>query len=398
MKTALYIGNFSFPLGNAAGKRVYANGKILKELGYKVTFIGIDKNINKNSEIVDTKNEFDGFTSYNLPYPNKILDWVNYGKTFNALSNFIDNYIDKVDIIIYYGSPSLSLFINKLIKYSKKNNIKVISDCVDWLTIKTSNFLFNIIKWLDNTYQKAYLNKQVDGIIVISNYLENYYKKSGLKIVVIPPLSTVYSKEPLIKDNEVKKIIYAGNPFRKGKAIKDLSSLKDRIDKMVIILNEAKNKGAMFTFHIYGITKEDYLTAIPSHIKIIKNLGKSIVFHGTANNDEVTKNITEADFTILFRDVNRESSAGFPTKVSESISFGTPVLITLSSDLNLYIKENYNGFYFENKTSKENINKLVEILNKKNEEIYIIKKNCTKDNIFYYKKYIKKMDKFIRSL
>lgn len=30
-KTVLYIGNFSFPLGNAAGKRVYANGKMLKE-------------------------------------------------------------------------------------------------------------------------------------------------------------------------------------------------------------------------------------------------------------------------------------------------------------------------------------------------------------------------------
>jgi hypothetical protein len=36
MKTILYIGNFSFPFGNAADKRVYANGKIFKELGYKV--------------------------------------------------------------------------------------------------------------------------------------------------------------------------------------------------------------------------------------------------------------------------------------------------------------------------------------------------------------------------
>ncbi len=38
MKNVLYIGNFSFPFGNAAGKRVYANGKILKELGYDVNF------------------------------------------------------------------------------------------------------------------------------------------------------------------------------------------------------------------------------------------------------------------------------------------------------------------------------------------------------------------------
>ena len=44
-KTVLYIGNFSFPLGITAGKRVYTNGKILKELGYEVNFIGMDKEV-----------------------------------------------------------------------------------------------------------------------------------------------------------------------------------------------------------------------------------------------------------------------------------------------------------------------------------------------------------------
>ena len=31
MKKIIYIGNFSFPLGNAAGKRVYGNGKLFNE-------------------------------------------------------------------------------------------------------------------------------------------------------------------------------------------------------------------------------------------------------------------------------------------------------------------------------------------------------------------------------
>ena len=55
MKIALYIGNFCFPDCNAAGKRVYANGKILKELGYKVVFVGVNKSIESISSLKKQK-------------------------------------------------------------------------------------------------------------------------------------------------------------------------------------------------------------------------------------------------------------------------------------------------------------------------------------------------------
>ena len=40
----------------------------------------------------------------------------------------------------------------------------------------------------------SYANKKADGVIVVSSYLENYYKKSGCKTVIIPPLSTIKYK------------------------------------------------------------------------------------------------------------------------------------------------------------------------------------------------------------
>jgi glycosyltransferase involved in cell wall biosynthesis len=396
MKKVLYIGNFDFPDGNAAGKRVYANGKILKEIGYEVVFIGLAKNMDNYINLDDTEKEYDGFKNYNFSYPINNLSWINYNKTFISLVEFIDRRMDlkTIELIIYYGSPSLSLFINKLIKYAKKNRIKIISDCVDWLTVKTNNPFFDLIKWVDNTYQKAYLNKNVDGVIAISKYLKVYYEKAGKKTVIIPPLSPTEFGRIETNGQDYKVIIYAGIPFRKGREIKDINTLKDRIDKAIKLLYEAKEKGANFTFNIFGFTKDEYLISIPSQKKYVEGLSSSIVFHGMKSNSEVVEEIAKADFTMLIRDINRDTTAGFPTKVSESISYGTPVITTKTSDIEFYIQEYKNGFFL-NENGESNVNKLVDILTISRSNIRTIKEFCIEQNPFLYSKYVTKLKEFI---
>ncbi|NQX59451.1 glycosyltransferase [Paenibacillus qinlingensis] len=399
-KTVLYIGNFSFPLGNAAGKRVYANGKLLKDIGYDVVFVGMSKEFISLKPLEETKKKFDEFAYYDFPYPNKIFDWLNYGKLFSELTRFLANekILDEIGLVIYYGSPSLSLFITKLIKFFRKQNIKVIADCVDWLTTKTNNPLFDIVKWADNTYQKAYVNKKANGIIAISSYLSDYYGKNDCMTVIIPPLSPV---EYCILDqksinNNVTILSYAGLPFRKGQLVKDLSKLKDRIDKTVILLHQAKIEGCEFIFNVYGFTKSEYLIAIPNHKKYIDELADNIVFHGHKSNEEVVKNIIKSDFTILIRDVNRDTTAGFPTKISESISCGTPVITTRTSDLGEYIIEGENGFFINNTDEMEYaVSDIKKILCMNQVEIKVMEKKCLDSKIFYYKNYVNKLAEFI---
>ncbi|MFL2105213.1 glycosyltransferase [Desemzia sp. FAM 23991] len=400
MKKILYIGNFSFPVGNAAGKRVYANGKILKKLGYEVIFIGTDYDIQAITKLQDTKEEYDGFEFYNFPYPTKSISWINYNKTYKLLVNFIEEEIgiSNIEMIIYYGSPTLSLFINKLIKLSRKNNIKVVSDCVDWLTVRTNNPVFNFVKWLDTTYQKTCLNKRVDGVIAISKFLEGYYSKTGLKTVVIPPLSPQDCKEVVANNKEYKVIVYAGIPFRTGQIIKDLSTLKDRIDKTIILLYEAKKRGAYFKFNIYGFTKAEYLKSIPSQKKYVVGLEDSIVFHGMKSNKEVTKEISRADFTILIRDVTRDTTAGFPTKVSESISCGTPVIVTRTSDLENYIVDGKNGILIDVENCNQAIDEITQVLLKNKIDVFNMKQECINSGTFSYEKYIYRLKEFVFSL
>lgn len=401
MKTAIYIGNFSFPFGNAAGKRVYANGKALKEIGYDVLFIGMSKDIDAQSSLISTENTYDGFSFYNFPYPRVSLDWLNYRGAYKKLMRFFEDrqLIGTLDLIIFYGSPSLSLFNTKLTRFCMRNQIKVVTDCVDWLTAKTRNPIFNLIKWADNTYQKAYANKKTDGVIAISSYLSNYYKKAGLKTIIVPPLSLTYyeSSGETYHSGHRKIITYAGLPFRKGQIISDLSTLKDRIDKTITILHGVKKNGGEFIFNIYGFTKDEYLCAIPSQCKYVDDLGDSINFHGFTKYDEVAKHILESDFTILIRDVNRATTSGFPTKVSESISCGTPVITTRTSDLENYIVEHETG-YFLDFDIEAAIVQCSRIIDMDKNDVLKMKRNCASSNIFSWERYVYGMKGFLKTI
>ncbi|MEQ6376429.1 glycosyltransferase [Bacillaceae bacterium S4-13-56] len=399
-KTVLYIGNFSFPLGNAAGKRVYANGKILRELGYEVIFIGMDKEV--DSSLNGTKSEYEGFTFYNFPYPKRSMEWISYRKTFSDLIKFLntEEIVNSLDLVIYYGSPTLSIFNMKLIRYCKRKKISVIADCVDWLTTKTNNPVFDLIKWADNTYQKAYVNKKADGVIAITNYLSDYYKKRGSKTVVIPPLSPIenLNSKTVHKKSDIKIITYAGLPFRKGQPVVDCKKLKDRIDKTVILLCKLKRKGVSFVFNIYGFTKEEYLIAIPSQKVFIEELGDSIIFNGHMHNEIVVERVSNSDFTILLRDINRDTTAGFPTKISESISCGTPVITTDTSDLGEYIVEGKNGFFIEIEDEEKASETLKNILEQKMEDILLMKNYCKNSKTFHYRGKLSQMAELIEKI
>lgn len=397
-KKVLYIGNFFFPFDNAAGKRVYTNGKVLKELGYDVIYIGLNKKVNTSEPLKNTRNVYDGFVYYNLAYPKRNIEWLKYKREYKNVVDLLeeDHILDGLELVICYGTPRVSFFMIKLIRYCRQRNIKVVSDCTDWLTTKTNRPLFNLLKWANTTFDMVYVNKKADGIIAISSFLASYYDAHGCKTVVIPPLSFRNHKniDPELQSNKVV-ITYAGLPFRLGQRSIVRSTLKDRIDKMIILLYEAKRRECNFICNIYGFTKEEYLKAIPSQKKYLDVLGSYIVFHGYLLNEKVMEHVRNSDYTILIRDVKRDTMAGFPTKISESISCGTPVITTQTSDLKYYIIKGMNGFFLDISEKKKATDELVKILNMDREKIIKMKTNCVQSEMFYYKNYLNQMKEFL---
>ncbi|MFC2151994.1 glycosyltransferase family 4 protein [Bacteroidota bacterium] len=398
-KKIFYIGNFSFPHGNASGTRVFGNGCLLRDLEYDVSYIGLDKNLKSNSDIFETKQAYKDFTYYNLPYPVGIKGWLSYKQRFKEVISVIEK--EKPFAVITYGSPTISLFGKLLKKWCRNSNVLCIADCVDWLPAKSGNIFFRITKYLDTTYQKRFFNSNTDGVITVSSFLSNYYKKKQCKTVIIPPLVDISRYKVLYSENKIneiftKRLIYVGQPFAlDGRKVKK-GSYKDRIDIIIDVLYQLKKMN--FIFDIYGLTRDQYLKVIPEHKYKLNSLNDKVRFHGFIDNNDAIIKIADVDFTVLLRNINKSTTAGFPTKFVESISCGTPIVTTKTSDLESYIEEGKSGYFVDIENIDILTNKFKEIFLLKKERILEMKNYCRDSELFSFKKYVHGMNSFINQL
>ena len=384
--TILYIGNFGMPTSNAAGKRVYGNARLLESLGYKVLLIGKDKQSERGWEY-----QFDTISYVSFP---------NLGmRKTKAYVEWAEKYLSEKRVVpklvIRYGSPSLALFEYDLYKWTKKRGIPLVVDVVDWLSADGGSVLFNIVKTVDTTLAKACFNKKGSGLIAISTYLSDYYCSYGEKRIILPPLVERYH-EPMPCGSEIH-IGYAGSPFRKNTRIKDVAKVKDRLDLAVVALCKVTTKNLNVFFHIYGMNVDEYLCAFPEHKELVEN-SKNILFHGMVPMDTVQESISKMDFTILLRDKNRATMAGFPTKVVESLACCTPVITTDTSDLKRYIKNGENGFIVDITSTDKLVEDLEHIVSLSKDERQNLKKKCRNSKDFLYTEYEVPMKVFLAKI
>jgi len=152
--------------------------------------------------------------------------------------------------------------------------------------------------------------------------------------------------------------------------------MKDRLDLILELLGEAQRAGARFRFDIFGITRDAYLAAVPRGIVDLEELANSVVFHGRVSSTEAAAAIRDADFTILIRDGNRVTLAGFPTKFSESVLQGTPVLANPIGEIEGYLSVGINGYRLSG--GRASVRQVMEALALGPEERAALKTRCAR--------------------
>ena len=397
-KTIIYIGGFELPDKNAAAQRVLANAKILRELNYNVLLIGIDKELQNDSDIKKTKRTIEGFESFSMPYPNSKKLWFTHIISAHVMKMLLLE-MDDVYAVICYNYPAIAMY--NILQLCKKKNIMCLADATEWYENSGGGVLFNSIKWLDTFLRMYYVHSKVDGIISVSTFLTEFYTKKHQSVIQLPTLYDVkdfkYSKKSENKDKKTH-FLYAGSAFTIERVTKDRSNIKDRLDVIISTFVKVHKSNTEFILNIYGLTKENYLLVFPEYKEILFKLDKHILFHGRCPHQEIIKSIQESDFTIFIRRLDRVIEAGFPSKYSESISYGTPVISNMISNIEPYSEEGKNHFELDLNDENNRVKKILKILELEEDTIDDMKFYCKNHKIFDYRIYIKEMETFFQDI
>jgi glycosyltransferase involved in cell wall biosynthesis len=385
-KKILYITPVLVPGSSAASKRIVANAKLLQLLNYDVS-------IYSGLNLADEKN-VDGISII----PSGIGVEKNKGlKKLFAYRKSILHTIDKISkqdisnvkaIIVYSG---YSFYLAPLIRWSKKSKIPIVFDAVEWYTpAKKIHWFLKPYFW-NTEFAMQYFIPKTKNVIAISTYLEKYYKSKNCNTVVVPPLFYNKTTNKNKENSSYLQLSYTGSP---GK--------KDNLNQILIAvleLNE-ENKNKKIKFEIAGINTQQLLSYPAFKDKKTIDLPNYFNAHGYISMHLAQEITSNSDFSILFRKNDKTNTAGFPTKVVESLSVGTPIFLNYSSDLHLYLHNYKNAIVIDNFSVKSIKHELVKMLNLTNSQLQEMREDAfnTAKNNFSIDAKKKAMNAFLNDL
>jgi glycosyltransferase involved in cell wall biosynthesis len=382
----IYYGHAEFPDKNALAHRVIANAKILEKIGYKVILIGGDRSLAMEKDILDTKSSVHSFDYYSYRYPQSFFEWLRHMTSISPVKRVCEQFPGRVKYIIFTGIGFLNTI--KLLNYGRKMKIAIISDTVDWFSRSNDRFPISIIKNIDTFLNMHIAKPLVKNIICISSFLKSFYKKKHCNVLLLPSLidnnDPKYNSHKYIPSEDNVKFFYAGSP-----------GTKERMDYVVRAVNELINEGFRVSLDICGISKDEFIKKYG--IDTLFNEEK-IKFYGRLPNSICLKMIQESDFCTFAREVSLANSAGFPTKFSESLACGTPVVTTPTSDIKDHLKNGYNGFLAEDCSYESYLNAMrlaaeTSLEDRKRMHIF-----CKENRTLHYMNYVEQMKLFINEL
>lgn len=386
----IYLGRAEFPDKNALAQRVVSNAKLFKNIGeYKVVLIGGNKNLKSTSSILDTKSNVSGFEYYSYPYPNTKIEWIKNLISIKLYRKVFSQYTGQIKYIVindigFFNAISLLLF-------AKLNNIVLISDTVDWFVKKEGKFPINALKNLD-VFLSMYIGKPIiKNIICISDYLGNFYKDKNCNVVVIPSLTDKEDPKFQTEDYKTQKnevaFLYAGSP-----------GSKENMDYIFRAIHDLSNEKINVTLDVCGISKEDIIEKYPQTARKVSELEnqKTVTFHGKIPHKEVLKMIQKTDFFTFAREENVVTSAGFPTKFSESLACGTPVVTTPTSDIKKYLINGMNGFLSTDCNYESYLNSMRKAATTEKDERENMHSYCRTNNPLSFESFSEELNNFLR--
>ncbi len=343
MKIAL-VGGFQFPYGDAAGARYRMMSVALKKLGAEVFVISQLPYIPRQEDRCNDRSH----KYMDIPYWSSVVEQTFQRSYLKSSLNILKSaaisaeilkkliWTQKIDIV--YFSGSFNIYLWPILRVARKYNIPIVNEVMEWF----SSFAF-YGRWLhplawDHEICMRITNKQLNGIIVISNYLFDYYKQSILHTILIPSLGEFSTELPQwVSSNDEFKIGYFGTP-----------SQKDGIFDMMEAITILARRGREFEFLLAGDDgRAGNLKKVRQLVNSDPLLNKKVKLLGKIDQQQIPEVFSQCNVMLLARPLDRFALAGCPQKLPEYMALGKPVVVTAVGDIPCYVRDGVDGFVVE---------------------------------------------------
>ncbi|UNK62853.1 glycosyltransferase [Buttiauxella ferragutiae] len=366
--TVFYTGPFRYPDQDAAGKRVDQVVKIIEGLEEckHITVGGWESGV-LQEKVVSKKTRKVSFSLLGKHKKTKLLRLVNHLFMGGRVIKWMITNRNKISLIILYNPPFVFALLSLLYAFFYKKKIAL--DSTEWYQsehLPGGRFgLASIENW--SRMRIAY--PLFKNVIVISDYLNDYFNNLGRNIIKIPPLAEKYNGSPKSINTNAINFFYAGSPGKKDK-------LAGFVNKLISI-DTTMYPGVKF--YIAGLTLDDFHLLYPTFVNRKEELNKICIFLGRITMTEVYSWYGKINFCVFFRDKKRYSLAGFPSKYVEALSYGIPVVSNSIGDISLELP--YIGYIFD--PEKDNIKILLNELC----DLSVYRNKCLNIESVFNKKY-----------
>jgi len=337
-KTIIIIGDsFTFPDGNAATNRVYTYARGFIDSGVKSHIVCF-----RNDYLDSHAGVVNGITYY-YPFrqPSRspyflARRWHNILKYYNTVRILKEIRKDHAIIAIIAYTVRMPTFLYAwLLSLIFRTNLMLERSEHPLKEIKhRTALLAGYIK----TFIEANLS---NGIICISDYLRKFYRSVGTKekkLLIVPSTVDFTRFEGnFVSPFDFRYICYCGS----------LTYTKDGVHILLESFSRITGKHPDVRLVLIGKadTPEDEqsLKALATRLVI----DQKIYFTGVLSRDLVPGYLCNAEILVLSRPRSIIADAGFPSKVTEYLSTGKPVVVTRVGEIPLYLTDNVNAFLAE---------------------------------------------------
>lgn len=370
----LYLRFEDFPYGTAPSFRAFTLSKLLAEAGHTITVLAPNINFSK-----DEINE-DG-TYKDIPS----IRAVSITQTGGNIKQSVVSLLIQGKYDFFMRPTSIKKYTTT-VKFVKKQGIPIIMDSVEWYD--PSNWRLRRLdpRYYLFQYMWHFMFTKCDGIIAISRMIESHFKKHLSNVIRIPTITDV--KNTVCRTevrNDKVNFVFSGK----------LDEGKDNLDTFIEALDRVDYMGERTQLNIYGPSIEEVKKHLGEKAELLDKHKNNILIHGRVPQQEAQVACLNSDFSVFFRLNRRSANAGFPTKLGECMTFGTPVICNDTGDISLVVKDKENGFLLNSKSVDEICETLNYLLNMKKEDREKMRRKArlSAERFFDYRNYISDIQK-----